>query len=132
MFGRRRLNSTGMEARVVAEIKKKMEHRERRRVPRVPVSFPVVVNWGRRQFRWLAREFSEYGILLAASNKELVGQELKLKLTLEGEEPPIDVEGIVAYSTETGVGIRFKNISPENAFSLRDYVQKRGIGITRK
>ena len=105
---------------------------ERRRAPRIAVSFPVVVNWGRKQFKWLAREFSEYGILLAGSNKEMVGEELKLELALDPADPPLEVEGVVAYATDTGVGIRFKNISPDNQFSLKHYVQKHGIGITRK
>ena len=105
---------------------------ERRRAPRIAVSFPVVVNWGRKQYKWLAREFSEYGILLAGSNKEMVGEDLKLELSLDPNDPPLAVDGVVAYATDTGVGIRFKNISPENQFSLKHYVQKHGIGINRK
>ncbi|HEY7680225.1 MAG TPA: hypothetical protein VIC04_06855, partial [Terriglobia bacterium] len=62
---------------------------ERRRVPRVRVNFPVVVNWSRKQYRWLAREFSEYGILLNGSNKEMVGQDLKLELALDPSDPPL-------------------------------------------
>ena len=108
------------------------KYSERRRVPRVNVDFPVVVNWGRKQFRWLAREFSEYGILLAGSNKEMVGQELKLELKLDPQHPPILVQGVVAYATDTGVGVRFKNISREDQFSLKHYVQSKGIGINRK
>ena len=93
--------------------------REKRRVPRIPVNFPVLVNWGRKQYRWLAREFSEYGILLAGSKKELVGEELKLRMELDPDDQPVDVEGVVAYTTATGgVGIRFKNLSPEKQFSL--------------
>ena len=105
---------------------------ERRRAPRIAVNFPVAVSWGRKQFRWLAREFSEYGILLAGSSKELVGEDLKLELTLEPNDPPLNVDGVVAYATDTGVGVRFKNLSPENQYSLKHYVQKHGIGITRK
>ena len=105
---------------------------ERRRAPRISVNFPVVVNWGRKQYRWLAREFSEYGILLAGSSKEMVGEDLKLELALDPNDTPLTVDGVVAYATDTGVGIRFKNLSPENKFSLKHYVQKHGIGITRK
>ena len=105
---------------------------ERRRAPRIAVSFPVLVNWGRKQFKWLSREFSEYGILLAGSDKEMVGQDLKLEMSLEPNDPPIAIDGVVAYATDTGVGIRFKNVSPENQFSLKHYVQKHGIGITRR
>jgi len=105
---------------------------ERRRASRIAVNFPVAISWGRKQFKWLAREFSEYGILLAGSSKEMVGEDLKLELLLDSDDPPLSVEGVVAYATDTGVGIRFKNLSPEDQFSLKHYAQKRGIGITRK
>lgn len=108
------------------------KYAEKRRVPRLHVSFPVVVNWGRKQFRWLAREFSEYGILLNASNKEMVGEEIKLSLGFEQEGDPLEVQGVVAYSTETGIGVRFKNVAPEAQHSLKFYVKQHGIGITRK
>ena len=113
-------------------MKESGKSQERRRVPRVHVNFPVVVNWGRKQYRWLAREFSEYGILLAGSNKEMVGQDLKLELNLDPNDPTLNLEGVVAYATDTGVGVRFKNISPDNQFSLKHYVQKHGIGINRR
>ena len=105
---------------------------EKRRVPRLHVSFPVVVNWGRKQFRWLAREFSEYGILLNGSNEELVGEDLKLTMRFDPEAEPLEVQGVVAYSTETGVGVRFKNVSPEAQHALTYYVKQHGIGINRK
>lgn len=113
-------------------MKEVKRYAEKRRVPRLHVNFPVVVNWGRKQFRWLAREFSEYGILLNGSNKDLVGQELKLALAFEPDSKPIEVHGIVAYSTDTGVGVRFKNITPEAQHTLKHYVKLHGIGITRK
>ena len=108
------------------------KYAEKRRVPRLQVSFPVVVNWGRKQFRWLAREFSEYGILLNGSNKEMVGEELKLQLGLDPESEPLELNAVVAYSTETGIGVRFKNVTPEAQNSLKYYVKQHGIGITRK
>jgi hypothetical protein len=109
------------------------KERERRRVPRISVDFPVVVNWGKKKFRWLAREFSEYGILLSSSEKDMVGKELKLELSLEPDTQPINVEGVVAYETKTGgLGIRFRNIAPEDQFSLKRYVRSKGIGINRK
>ncbi len=120
------------EYEAAGQMKETKGQRERRRVPRLHVTFPVVVNWGRKQFRWLFREFSEYGILLNGSNKDMVGEEIQLKIGMDPKEKPIQVTGIVAYSTDTGVGVRFKNIAPEARLSLKQYVQARGIGITRK
>lgn len=105
---------------------------ERRRVPRIVANFPVTVTWGRKQFRWEATECSEYGIFLAAPNKELVGEDVQLAMMLEPKKPLIGVTGVVAYATDTGLGVRFKNISPEHQMVLKEYVQARGIGIVRQ
>jgi len=104
---------------------------EKRRVPRIQVDFSVQVTWGRRQYRWQAQEFSEYGILLNAPNKELIGQEIQLGFSLNAQDPALSVTGLVVYATVAGLGIRFKNLSSENQAVLRTYVQAHGIGISR-
>ncbi|MBI4442723.1 MAG: PilZ domain-containing protein [Acidobacteria bacterium] len=104
---------------------------ERRRVPRIKVDFPVTVNWGRRQYKWQAVEFSEYGILLVAPHKELVGQEISIQLTLEPPDTPLALQGMVVYSIAAGLGVRFKNVSMQQQAILTHYVQQRGIGIAK-
>ena len=104
---------------------------EQRRVPRIPVEFPVAVTCDRKQFRWQARELSEYGILVESPHKELVGEDVQLALALNPNEPPLSLMGVVAYTTGSGIAIRFKNVSPENQVTLRAYVQASGIGISR-
>ncbi|MBI3894599.1 MAG: PilZ domain-containing protein [Acidobacteria bacterium] len=101
---------------------------ERRRVPRIEVDFPVTVSWKGKQFRWKAQEFSEYGILLITARKELVGEELHLSLILDSSQPPLDLVGMVAYATDVGLGIRFKNVPSPDQTALRYYVLSRGIG----
>lgn len=117
-------------------MKESSRSQEKRRVPRIPVDFPVAVTFGRKQFRWQARELSEYGILVASPNvaspnKELVGEDVQLALSWNPNEPPLSLLGVVVYSTDSGIGIRFKNVSPENQVTLRAYAQVRGIGISR-
>ena len=109
---------------------------EKRRVPRIPVDFPVTITWGRKQYRWQARELSEYGILVASPkvaspSQELVGEDVQLALSLNLKDPPFSLLGVAVYSTDAGVGIRFKNVSPENQVTLRAYAQVHGIGISR-
>ena len=104
---------------------------ERRRVPRIPVDFPVTLVWGRKQYRFQAREFSEYGALVAAINKELIGQDVQIGLSLNQGERPLVVDGTVVYGTETALGIRFKNVPAEDQQTLRAYALAHGIGINR-
>ena len=104
---------------------------ERRRVPRVPVDFPVTIVSGKQQHRLQAREFSEYGILVSASHKELIGQEVQVGLTLNPGESAISVNGTVVYGTDTSIGVRFKNVPSEDQQTLRAYALAHGIGINR-
>lgn len=104
---------------------------ERRRVPRVAVSFPVTVVSGRKQHRSQAKQFSEYGVLVASPIKELVGQDVQVGLLLNPGEKPVTVPGIVVYGTDTSIGIRFKNVPAEDQQTLRAYAQAHGIGISR-
>ena len=104
---------------------------EKRRVPRIQVDFPVTVTWGQKQYRWKAREFSEYGILLLSTRKELVGEEIHLSLLLDNTQSALDLVGVVAYTTDIGLGVRFKNVRPEDHVTLKYYVLSRGIGALK-
>ena len=104
---------------------------ERRRVPRVSVDFPITLLWRQKEHRLKAREFSEYGILVSASHKEMIGQEVQVGLALNPGESPISVDGTVVYGTDTSIGIRFKNVPSEDQQTLRAYANAHGIGINR-
>jgi hypothetical protein len=78
-----------------------------------------------------ASEFSEYGILVAATHKELIGQEVQVGLALNPGENPLAVDGTVVYGTDTSIGIRFKNVPSEDQQTLRAYALAHGIGINR-
>lgn len=104
---------------------------EKRRVPRIPAGFPVALTWGRKQHRLQSKEFSEYGILLTPAHKDMLGEDVQVALSLEPNKSSLSVSGVVAYVTEAGMGIRFKNVPQEQQAILRDYVRTRGIGIVR-
>ncbi len=96
------------------------------------MDFPVTLTWGRKHFRWRAREFSEYGILVAAGQKDLVGEDVQIALPLEAGASPLSLTGVVAYATGTGIGIRFKNVPQEQQNALKTYVEARGIGVVKR
>ncbi len=98
---------------------------ERRRTTRIEVDFPAKLTAGRKQYRCQAREFSEFGILLACSNKDLVGKDVDVDLALDATEPPVSLKGVVAYATENGVGVRFKNVSSDQRALFKAYIQVR-------
>jgi hypothetical protein len=104
---------------------------ERRRVPRVSVDFPVTLTWRRKEHRLQAREFSEYGILVASDQKDLIGEEVQVGLALNAGESPISLDGTVVYGTDAAIGIRFKNVPSEDQQTLRAYAMAHGIGINR-
>ena len=115
----------------MAALKESGRYSEKRRVPRIPVNFPVTVALGRKQHRCEAKELSEYGILVATPSKDLVGQEVQIRLSLNPNESPLAVEGVVVYGTDTSIGIRFKNVPREEQQILRSYAHAHGIGIGR-
>lgn len=103
---------------------------ERRRTTRIAVNFPAKLVWGRKQYRCKACEFSEFGILLACNNKDLVGKDVEVDLNLDFGHSSVALKGVVAYATDSGVGVRFKNISPEQHAVLKDYIQARGTNAS--
>jgi hypothetical protein len=98
---------------------------ERRRTTRISVDFPAKLVMGSKQIRCKAREFSEFGILLACKNKELVGKDVAVDLALDSGQSSVSLKGVVAYATESGVGVRFKNVSAEQRSLLKAYIQAR-------
>lgn len=99
---------------------------DRRRTPRISVRFPVTMTWGKKKFNCQALEFSEFGILLTSTHKELVGQEVEVGLALDSLEGVLSLKGIVAYAIEAGLGVRFKDITEEQRASLNNYVLSLG------
>jgi len=106
---------------------------EQRRVPRISVNLPAVVTWKKKHHKWRASELSEFGVLVTAVRKdqEMVGEDVALELALDPQDAPLPLEGVVAYASDKGIGVRFKNLSGEQHARLRHYVEAHGIGIAR-
>ena len=110
---------------------KALRRNQRRRVPRISVDSPDILTWGRKQFRCQARQLSEFGIFVGSTHHELVGENVQVNVTLESSTPPLSLLGIVIYATDSGLGIRFEDVTPEHHASLKSYVQARGIGVVK-
>ena len=104
---------------------------QRRRVPRISVDLPVILTWERKNFPCQARQLSEFGILLASEHKELVGENVRVRLNLDSPTRSLPLSGIVAYAVDNGIGVRFEEVPAERQAVLKDYVQARGIGIVK-
>ncbi len=92
------------------------------RTSRISVQFPVTMTLGKKEFNCQALELSEFGILLMSTHKELVGKDVEIGLTLNAIQGVLSLDGIVAYATEAGLGVRFKKLTEETCASLKYYV----------
>jgi hypothetical protein len=104
---------------------------EHRRIPRIWVNFPAVLSWNGKKIHCEARNLSENGALLATSHKELVGENVQLQLLLQPPSPSLLLNGAVIYTVPSGIGVRFKDVSPEDRPVLQTYLQAHGIGFLK-
>jgi hypothetical protein len=99
---------------------------ERRRTPRISVDFRVTLTCGDKQYRWQAREFSESGVFLAGDETELVGKNVEVVLALNAAASTVSLKGIVAYATDSGVAVRFRNPSADQRAVFRNFIEAHG------
>lgn len=105
---------------------------EKRRIPRIWVNFDAVVVEKGKKFHCQARQLSEGGVLLATTHKELVGKDIQLELMLQPPETVLLLNGAVVYVLPSGIGIRFRGVSPEQRQILQTYLEAHGIGLMKK
>jgi len=116
---------------VKAAMEKALRRNQRRRVPRISIDIPVILISGKKKFPCRAGQLSEFGIFVTSPHHELVGKNIRIDLTLEPPETALSLTGIVIHSVESGTGIRFEDVTPEQRRSLERYVRARGIGIVK-
>jgi len=105
---------------------------EKRRIPRIWVNFDVVLIQNGKKFHCQARQLSQGGILLATPHKELVGKDVQLELGLQSPVAVLLVSGTVVYVIPSGVGVRFRGISPEQQQVLQTFLEAHGIGLLKR
>jgi PilZ domain-containing protein len=105
---------------------------EHRRIPRILVNFQAVLIWKGKRIHCQARNLSEAGVLLATSHKELVGENIQIQLLLQPPSPSLLLTGSVIYVVPSGIGVRFKEVSPEQRPVLQTYLQAHGMGLLKR
>ena len=57
------------------------------------------------------KNISRSGIFIETQRPIFVGEEILIELKIEGVNKPLKIKGDVVHASESGVGIRFKNIN---------------------
>ena len=104
---------------------------ERRQGPRVPVQIWVEEATDRELYFQRSANLSAGGIYLENTIPRPVGTRVTLRFTLPGEndrfEVRAEVVGAIAGEEEMGMGLKFVDLSGEQAERIRQYVT-RGAG----
>jgi hypothetical protein len=111
-------------------MKKASGQAQKRRVPRISVSFPVTLWWGTKELRLQARQISQFGMLLASIARGLVGEDVEI--IFESPGPSLRLSGTVLYAIESGIGIGFEGLSAEQAYSLKRFVEVRQSSVLKQ
>ncbi len=75
-----------------------------------------------RAFRAYSLNFSVGGLCLKTRRRYEVGSQLRLALTVEGQE--YNLTGVVAWERGGAIGVRFQNVDPEDRKRLSDLVTR--------
>jgi PilZ domain-containing protein len=94
-----------------------------RRVPHVAVDFPVILFAGKERFHCRAHQLSEFGMVVTPTLQVTIGEVVQIDLYLELPNPILSLSGIVVYAADSGIGIRFTDVLPEQQPTLKRYVE---------
>jgi PilZ domain-containing protein len=94
-----------------------------RRVSRTAVDLPVILFLEKKRFHCRAHQLSEFGVAVTPTLKELIGEIVQIDLFLELPNTILSLSGIVVYAVDSGLGIRFTAVPPEQQFALKRYVE---------
>jgi PilZ domain-containing protein len=107
----------------VTSMEQTLSTKTNRRVPRVVVDLPVILFLGKKRFLCRAHQLSEFGMVVTPTLQELIGEIVQVDLFLELSKTILSLSGIVVYAIDSGFGIRFTDVPPEQQFTLKRYVE---------
>ncbi len=102
---------------------------ERRREPRVPAKIEVRFKDpadAAKAFRVYSLNFSAGGLCLRPQRKYAVGETLALSMSVAGHD--YNLNGVVAWSRDGVIGVRFEDVSEEDRVRLEELVATLGRG----
>jgi hypothetical protein len=105
---------------------------ERRKVLRREVNFEVAFSTDGARGTTLAKQLSEFGMLIGPVDhpRLLLEKHIQLQFALPGQEP-CKVRGFCAYVTPSSAGIRFETIPDELKHRLSRFVNEDTAAVTK-
>ena len=82
-----------------------------KRAPRKTCRIPVRYSTFDRMYSDPIKNISQSGVFIETQRPIFVGEEILIELKIEGLNEPFKIEGNVVYASQSGVGIRFKNLN---------------------
>ncbi len=95
---------------------------ERRRSIRIPARWELTLRQGNKVIRGTTRQFSEYGMLVAAAEPLQTGQRYQVSFSLPADKKVFELRAFAVSSSPSGVGLRFEFVPPEITAEFRRYV----------
>ncbi len=96
----------------------------KRSVIRKPCRIPINFAAYDRVFSNQIINISSTGLFIETKRPLLVGDEIVMTFRLEGFNKPLTVRGEIAHATRSGVGVEFRNISPDIEEMLRTVIKQ--------
>ena len=91
---------------------------------RKPCSIPINFAAYDRVFSNQIINISSTGLFIETQRPLLVGDEIIMTFRLEGFDKTVRVRGEIAHATRSGVGVEFRNISPDIEEMLRTVIKQ--------
>ena len=82
------------------------------RAPRKSCRIPVRYSTFDRMYSDQIKNISKSGVFIETQRPIFVGEEILIELKIEGVNKPLKIKGNVVHASQSGVGIRFKNMNP--------------------
>ena len=98
--------------------------KEKRSGIRKPCRIPINFVAYDRVYSNHIKNISSSGLFIETQRPLLVGDEIIMTFRMEGIDKPIKVRGEIAHATRSGVGVEFKEISPDIEGMLRNAIKR--------
>jgi hypothetical protein len=100
---------------------------EKRVHPREPLISEIKFECEGNSFLAVTEDISSGGMRIATANPPEVGSPLTITFTLRGTKREVRVHAVVRHVFKnSGVGVQFLDLSPEDLAGLRDYLRSGG------
>ena len=111
---------------MASQAQRAIQMEERRRYPRVEVSWNVAVGWGPR-FSWQGEivSLSPFGMKIRLGEKDpgpSVGTEVRLQFRAPNGKHPLSIKGVVWRVDPDGLAIALVKLSVEDFYRLKSLV----------